>query len=163
MKMHLNLIIAALFTVFATRTAAAQTCTKTTPESLSATEINAAYTPGGLLLNAGGTRRVIARLSMEGTHTMRMQLANLQEYATEIALVAPDGSTRWEQKVANQPAFAKMLDLRALAVEPGTYVLLIKAGVATLSQELIAGNKSVAFGNLHHYAAPATPATMAGK
>ncbi|MFN0014645.1 MAG: hypothetical protein ACKVU2_08865 [Saprospiraceae bacterium] len=160
MKMHLNLIIAVALPVFASFTSEAQTCATKTQESLS---VHPVHTTGGLLLDAGGTRRVIARLGMEGTHTLRVHLANLQEYATEIVLVAPDGSTRWEQTVASKPAFAKMLDLRSLTVEPGTYVLRIQAGAAHLSQELIAGTKGVRLGPVRYQAASNVPTTMAGK
>ncbi len=163
MKMHLNLIAALVLVGFTMFTASAQTSVPAEGRILSTEDTKPIATPGGLLLDAGGTRRVVVRMDMDGTHALRVQLANLQEYQAGITLIAPDGSTRWEHVVSNKPAFAKMLDLKTLSVEPGTYTLRVLAGAATLTQELVVKNRSVTLGATRHSAGlPGTPA-MAGK
>ena len=165
MKMNLKLIAAIAFTGFTTLVGTAQTNVRTEGRIVIAEDAAEPVPAGGnsLVLEAGGARRVIARIAVSGTHTLRVQLSNLTEYATVITLVAPDGSARWEQELVDQAAFAKNLDLRTLFVEPGTYILRVRAGEANLEQELLVKNRSVVLGALRHSAAaPGTPA-MAGK
>lgn len=164
MKMHLNLIAAMVLAGFTMFTANAQTSVHTDGlTAITADQSEPQAAASGLVLEAGGTRRVIARFAMDGAHNLRVQLSNLQEYQTTIALVTPDGSIRWEQQVANQRAFAKMLDLKALLIEPGTYTLRVQAGEANLAQELIVKSRSVTLGAARHSAVvPGAPA-MAGK
>lgn len=161
MKMHLNLIAPMVFTSLTFFSATAQTCDKAKSDASSAQY--QLTTPGGLLINAGGARRIVARMGMENKHSLRVQLANLQEYQVELSLVAPDGSTRWEQTVANKPGFSKMLDLKALTVETGTYVLYIHAGEASLSLELLAKANGVTLGLLRQGNSPNGSPAMAGK
>jgi len=163
MKMHLNLIAAMLLAGFSMFTASAQTSVNTEGRIQMAREISPAATPGGLLLDAGGARRVVVRMEMENTHALRVQLSNLQEYQTVISLIEPNGSIRWEQEIANKQAFAKMLDLKTLSVDPGAYTLRVQVGAATLNQELIVTNRDVMLGSLRHSTSvPGSPA-MAGK
>lgn len=163
MKMHLNLIASMVLAGFTMFSAAAQTSVHAEGRIRMARETNPVSTPEGLLLDAGGTRRVVVRMEMEGTHALRVQLANLQEYQTSISLLEPNGTIRWEQEVANKQAFAKMLDLKTLSVDPGSYTLRVQTGAATLNQELVVTSRSVALGATRHTTAvPGTPA-MAGK
>lgn len=165
MKMNLKLIAVIAFTGFTTWATTAQTHVQTESRILAAADASEAVPANGssLVLEAGGARRVIARIAVSGTHTLRVQLSNLAEYQTVITLVAPDGSARWEQELVDQAAVAKNLDLRTLFVEPGTYILRVRAGEANLEQELLVKNRSVVLGALRHSAAaPGTPA-MAGK
>jgi len=163
MKMNLNFVAALVLAVFATSTVSAQTSGAAEGRIATTESVHQIATPGGLLLDAGGTRRVIVRMDMQDAHALRVQVANLQEYQANIALVAPDGSIRWEQEMSNRPAFAKMLDLKTLRVEPGTYTLRVQAGAATLTQELVVKTRSVTLGATRHAASlPGSPA-MAGK
>jgi len=165
MKMNLKLIAVIAFTGFTTWATTAQTHVQTEGRILAAADASEAVPANGssLVLEAGGVRRVIARIAMADPHTLRVQLSNLAEYQTAITLVAPDGSARWEQELVNQSAFAKNLDLKTLFVEPGTYTLRVRAGSANLEQALVVKNRSVTLGTLRHSAAvPGTPA-MAGK
>ncbi|MBL7797247.1 MAG: hypothetical protein JNJ90_12190 [Saprospiraceae bacterium] len=163
MKMHLNLIAAMVLAGFTMFSAAAQTRVNAEGRIRMARETNPVATPGGLLLDAGGTRRVVVRMEMEGTHALRVQLANLQEYQTSVSLLEPDGTIRWEQEVANKQAFAKMFDLKTLSIDPGAYTLRVQTGAATLNQELVVTIRSVILGATRHSTAvPGTPA-MAGK
>ena len=163
MKMHLNLIAAMVLAGFTMFSAAAQTSVNAEGRIRMARETNSVSTPGGLLLDAGGTRRVVVRMEMEGTHALRVQLANLQEYQTSVSLIEPDGTIRWEKEVTNKQAFAKMLDLKTLSIDPGTYTLRVQTGAATLNQELVVNTRNVMLGALQHSTAvPGTPA-MAGK
>lgn len=164
MKMNLKWIAAIALSVAATY-ATAQTSIPAEGRIVAAEEVQEVAPAGGnsLVLEAGGVRRVIARIALTDPHTLRVQLSNLAEYQTAITVVAPDGSVRWEQELVSQSAFAKNLDLKTLFVEPGIYTLRVRAGAANLEQELVVKNRSVTLGMLRHSTAvPGTPA-MAGK
>ncbi len=95
-----------------------------------------ASTSGGLVLDAGGHSRLIARVSAAHAQMLRLHFSNIQEYQLDIQLIAPDGSVKWAEMVSHQAAFATNIDLKALMVEPGAYILTVRAGEASLIQEL---------------------------
>lgn len=105
---------------------------------------------GVLLLGAGGARRVIARVGMTGPNVLRLQLANLLEYQTIISLTAANGTVRWEQTFSGEPGFAKLIDLKALAVDPGDYYLRIQSGEAFLEQKIIVKSRDTSLGAVRY-------------
>ena len=61
-------------------------------------------------------------LSAGTSSKLNLQIKNGATPGTiQIQLTAPDGTVRWEETINNQASFAKMIDLRALAMEPGRY------------------------------------------
>lgn len=107
---------------------------------------------GALLLGAGGARRVIARIGIAGPNMLRLQLANLVEYQTNISLTAADGAVRWEKTFSGEPGFASMIDLKALAIEPGDYYLRVQAGEAFLEQKIVVKNRETTLGAVRYSA-----------
>lgn len=51
-------------------------------------------------------------------------------------MIALNGEVRWEKQLNCQIAFAAGIDLKALSVDPGSYFLVIRAGYATIVQEV---------------------------
>lgn len=119
---------------------------------------------GGLLLDAGGERKVVVRISSVDAETIWVHLSNLQEYRATLQLVSDKGETRWEESLAGQPAFGNTIDLGALTLEPGLYFLCLNAGNATLMQELTVQANGVKTLIAHHTAhVPASPAMAKNK
>lgn len=113
---------------------------------------------GALVLGAGGSGRVIARIGVAGPNLLRLQLANLLEYQTRIALLEADGTERWSHAFSGEAGFAKLIDLKALTLEPGSYSLWVQAGEAYLEQKLVVKNRQTILGPLHYGAVNVTAA-----
>jgi len=109
-----------------------------------------ATTPGGLVLEAGGASRIIARITATDAQTLYLHLSNLKEYQAAVQLLTPDGDVRWEASSNGQIAITKLFDVKALMIEPGTYFLRIQAGDATVIQELEIKSSALQPGMAHH-------------
>lgn len=120
-----------------------------------------ANAPGGLVLNAGGTGHAITRIAVTEAQTLRLQLSNIGTTPAALQLWAPDGSLRWEASFENQASVVKMLDLKALKIEPGLYLLSIQIGSAVVIQELEQNSAGLQLGQAHQLSIPMAGAEMA--
>ncbi|MEZ4941670.1 MAG: hypothetical protein R3D58_12400 [Saprospiraceae bacterium] len=122
-----------------------------------------ATTPGGLVLEAGGANRIIARVSATDDQTLYLHVSNLKDYQATIRIISPDGDVRWEAASRGQIAIAQTLNMKALMIEPGTYFVHIQAGDATVIQELEITGAGVQPGMAHHVSNPGYGTEMAKK
>ncbi len=122
-----------------------------------------ATTPGGLVLEAGGANRIIARISATDAQTLYLHVSNLKDYQAVIRIVSPDGDVRWEAGSDGAIAIAKSVDMNALMIEPGTYFVHIQAGDATVIQELKITGTAMQPGMAHHVSNAGAGAEMAKK
>jgi hypothetical protein len=104
----------------------------------------------GMVMLTGGRKaaKTIARVSPEGTHSIRVQLANLKELPSTVTLYSVGAGPVLVQNIKGEHAYAKNFNLQGMA--NGSYFLTVQTKEATICQFFTLSKDGVSFGPAQH-------------
>lgn len=90
------------------------------------------------------TAQLITKVTVEGTQSLGVRVANLKEVPTTLRLFSDGGTTIQTEKVDGEHAYAKSWDLQNVA--DGNYFLFIESGKTTVIQSISVKRNKVEVG-----------------